>query len=312
VELGASELHIWDYEVSNITDIGPFLPRNSTVAGPYTFYNLPWVISPESSITVIINFNPSVDGNFAAHLNIISDGGPKKKLTVVGTSGAPSKALIEFENPDGSGIWIKYNSTVSFSFGSVYQATTKKLKLRLSNTAKNGSSILDLTVSKPPIGAGNVVAAVNQIDLAEGTQIAPGESKTAVLFCSVPRSQPNVDSYIANATWTMNTNDPTMGKQIIQFVCNAVSQQVGPKLVGTTQARYRYIGCFKENNPSRQLQTQIYGSALNENGMCTNACFSSTSNYVFAGTQYHSECWCGQKLPLLKVKDTECNFVCSG
>lgn len=170
----------------------------------------------------------------------------------------------------------------------MYQSITKNLKLRVSNVASNTSAVLTLTISKPPIGAGKVVAAVNGIDLGEGTQLVGGTSGEATLYCSVPKSQPNVDPYVAEAVWTMNTNDPSMGKQEIHFSCNAVSQQLGP-LKANGQAKYRYVGCFKENNPGRQLQQQMYGASDNENGKCTNACAAHANNYIFAGTQYHRE-----------------------
>lgn len=109
----------------------------------------------------------------------------------------------------------------------------------------------------------------------------------------------------------MNTNDPAFEKQNILFVCDAVSEQLGP-LKSPTHAKYRYIGCFKENNPGRQLTSQLYGRDTNENGMCIDGCSSATQNWIFAGTQYHRECWCGNKIPALRVGDEDCNFDCSG
>lgn len=149
------------------------------------------------------------------------------------------------------------------------------------------------------------------MDLGEGTQLLPGESANATLFCSVPKSQVNVDSYITTAQWTMNLGDPTFGKHDLKFICHAVTEQEGP-LYNNGQGRYRYLGCFKENNPGRQLEQQLYGSNTLTNGQCMQGCFTHAKNFIYAGTQYHRECWCGNTLPLLMVGDEDCNFDCTG
>ena len=45
----------------------------------------------------------------------------------------------------------------TFDFGIVYQQETKTLKLKLTNAGDPDTAILGVTVSKPPIGAGQVV-----------------------------------------------------------------------------------------------------------------------------------------------------------
>lgn len=108
----------------------------------------------------------------------------------------------------------------------------------------------------------------------------------------------------------MNTGDPNFGKQYIQFTCRAVSRQVGP-LYPNGSAIYRYDGCWKENNPGRQLKVQLWGqNSNNTNDACISAC--ATQSYTYAGTQYVNECWCGNKIPKLLVNNTECNYACSG
>lgn len=156
-----------------------------------------------------------------------------------------------------------------------------------------------------------VFRARNGIDLGEGTQLLPGENATAVLFCSVPKSQINLDSYVGEAVWTMNTGDPDFGKQEIRFECEAITEQGGP-LYGNGQGRYRSLGCYKENNPGRQLESQLYGSTTTTNEKCIQDCFNHAKKYIYAGTQYHRECWCGNKLPTLKVGNEDCNFDCTG
>ncbi|KAF8476774.1 WSC domain-containing protein [Kalaharituber pfeilii] len=309
---GDNVLTITDYDLSEVSESGPWLPEGSLKAGPITFGAIPTSIPGRGSVTINVNFNPTVNGNYGAYMLIKSNGG-NKFVTIVGTSGGYPKAKLEFEKPDGSG-WVLFDKgdpNFVFDFGTVYQQTTRTLRLRLTNDAPPGSAILGITVSKPPIGTGQVVGARNGFDLGEGTQLLPGENATAALFCSVPKSQINVDSYIANATWTMNLGDPTFGKHDLKFVCNAAAEQGGP-LYPNGQGRYRYLGCFKENNPGRQLEMQLYGSDTNTNNKCIQDCFAHAKNYIYAGTQYHRECWCGNKLPTLKVGEQDCNFDCTG
>ena len=309
---GDTELVISDYDLSSVSESGPWLPEGSTVAGPFTFPVLPTSIPARGSITINVNFNPTENGNYGAYLLFRSNGG-NRFVTIVGTSGGYPKAKLEFEKPDGSG-WVEFekdNPDFAFDFGTVYQQKTKTLRLRLTNAGNPGDGILGVTVSKPPIGASQVVGARNGVDLGEGTQLLPGESATAALFCSVPKSQINVGSYMANATWTMNLGDPVFGKHDLKFICHAAAEQGGP-LSPNGQGRYRYLGCFKENNPGRQLESQLYGTDTLTNGQCMQDCFNSARNFMFVGTQYHRECWCGNSLPTLRVGDEDCNFDCTG
>ena len=44
--------------------------------------------------------------------------------------------------------------------------------------------------------------------------------------------------------------------------------------------------------------------------MCITAC--SAKGYIFAGTEYQQECWCGNYRPRQVVSDTNCNYGCAG
>jgi hypothetical protein len=132
---GSMPLDISEINISLVSEQGPFLPSGTTIAGPFTFTGFPSTIPSGSSVTVNINFNPVQNGNYGAYVQFKSNGG-NKFLTVVSTASSYPKALIEFEKPDGSG-WIAYDQNVPFNFGTVYQQTTRTLKMRLTN---NGSA----------------------------------------------------------------------------------------------------------------------------------------------------------------------------
>lgn len=284
-----------------------FDPSEGTLSiGPFTIRNLPATIDANSDESATISFNPADSGTFSGHIRIISDGG-NGEVTMNGRAGPPPVALIEFQSLDESE-WIPYESGQNFTFGNVTENTTKSLRMRITNAAPEGAVRLSLTVSKAPFGSG-LIRAVNQVDLGEGTHLAPGQSATAVVYCSVPRRQWNLEPYDATAFWFMNTNDPSFRYHDIQFACNAVSPQA-PPLLENGVGQYQYIGCFKENNPGRQLERQLYSSPENTVAMCIEAC--AEEDLVFCGNQYRSECWAGNTIPRERVDDANCNFYCAG
>ncbi|KAI8196433.1 WSC domain-containing protein [Colletotrichum sp. SAR 10_76] len=308
---GNAPLSITNVQFSTTSAQGPFTTWNhetdTLTVGKFTLSNIPATIDPNSAVTVDIAFDSSVAGSFGAYLTVNSNGG-SKSFTIAGSAGPAPVALIEFQTPDATG-WVQYDASKNFTFGNVTENTSRSLKFRVTNNAAAGGVNLILTVSKPPFGIPGIVGAANTVDLAEGTQLAPGESATATMVCSVPKSQWNVDTYVGSAPWTMNTNDPNFEKHFFTFVCNAVSEQA-PPLLPSGQGKYRYIGCYKENNPGRQLPNQLAGGTTNTNPSCIANC--AAKNYVFCGTQYHTECWGGPTIPNLKVDDKNCNFDCGG
>lgn len=311
---GNTPLTITNIQYSLQSETGAFVPANTSAsgmpqAGPFTFYGLPTTIPANSNAAVTINFDTPISGNFAAYLSISSTGGTAI-LDVFGTSGDSPLAKVEFQTPDGLG-WVEYTPATpnNLTFSNVTENHTRSLKLRVTNVASVNSARLSLTISKLPFGVGGIIGANNQIDLAEGTTLAPGESANATLYCSVPKTQYNTDSYVGTAIWTFNSNDLSFGKHDVQFVCTAVAEQA-PPLMANGDGQYRYVGCFKENNPGRQLKQQLYGNDNNTNQMCIAAC--AAGNYIFCGTQYNRECWAGPTIPTLQVDDASCDFACSG
>jgi hypothetical protein len=305
--LGNAPLTVQNIQYSITSETGPFIAANQTSSGSqvgvFTFIGLPTTIPGNSGVTVIVNFDTSSSGNFAAYLKVVSNGGTKV-FDVVGTSGSAPVAVLEFQTPDGSG-WVTYQPGVNFTFGNVTENTTRNLKMRVTNNATTDGARLSLTVSKPPFGVAGIIGAANNIDLAEGTTLGAGESATASLYCSVPKVQWNTDQYSGTAQWTMNVDDPNFGKQYIQFACNAVSEQAAPLQI-SGQGLYRYTGCFKENNPGRQLKQQLYSDPNSTIAECVAAC--AAGNWIFCGAQYNKECWGGNSIPVQEVDESNCNY----
>lgn len=312
---GNTELVISSIEYSTASQDGPYIPANGTAknpkVGPFTFFGIPSSIPANTVQTVNINFDSPTSGNFGAYIKIVSNGGTKY-FSAVGTSGAPPKALLEFQTLNGGG-WVPYSNSTPFTFGNVTQNSARYLQMRLTNNGPEFSARLSITISKAPFGGATIINANNQVDLGEGISLGPGESATAVLSCAVPKSQVNVDPYTQSALWTLNLNDPSFSKRGIEFDCTAVTEQYAPFTSnGNGTGTYRYKGCYQGSAPGGKLTTRIYSSNNNTNGMCMAACAAKPERYQYAGTEYHSECWCGDTMPPLKVADGNCNFDCSG
>ena len=100
----------------------------------------------------------------------------------------------------------------------------------------------------------------------------------------------------------------------MQMTGTVVSKQVGP-VNATGDAVYEYLGCYSDTSPAgRLLPNLAYDNASNTDGLCQTACLSSRQ-YPFAGTEYQSQCFCGNTPPssqYLDTTNTKCTYSCTG
>ncbi|TLD08976.1 uncharacterized protein PgNI_07167 [Pyricularia grisea] len=286
---------------------GPTGPWDSTSSGKFTVSDIPATIAPETIQVASVTFSPSELGNFTLYVQFATNGGTVV-LPISATTGNPAVAVIQWEKPDNSG-WETWTPNGTLSFGNITQNSEKRLRLRISNGGGPGAVALEVPISKPPFGTGGLIGAANQADLAEGTRIETGQYAEAVLICHAPKTNWNVDSKYERAAWVFNFNDNDMAKLTLPFDCTAVAQQGGP-LKANGDGVYRYVSCYRENTPGRQLAQQVMASNAMTTDMCLNAC--AAKGYVFCGTQYHRECWGGNTVPNTAAGEENCNFDCSG
>ncbi|KAJ7990639.1 hypothetical protein DPEC_G00302480 [Dallia pectoralis] len=72
-----------------------------------------------------------------------------------------------------------------------------------------------------------------------------------------------------------------------------------------------YIGCFLDSSKERALKGSVsYDFRKMTSTMCQETC--SESGYQFAGLEYGSECYCGNRVTSLRVREEECNVDCKG
>jgi hypothetical protein len=304
---GDKTLNFTSIQFSVVSETGPWVTPNTTSDGKlqvaqFTFSDLPATIAPNDRQVVGIAYNPAAAGNHAVFLKGTTDGGTKL-LNVLGTTGSSPVALYQFERADGTG-WDAYFPGKNFTFGVVSPGSTRNLVLRITNNGSSTASPLTLTISKPPFAVSGFVRAANGIDLAEGTQIAAGQSANATVYCAPPDQQVNTVSTQATAGWRINT-DNSQGAVILNFDCSGVATQVGPALSNGT-ARSGYIGCYQDLTPARQLAVMPYSDDSNSAERCIVQC--AAGEYTFTGLSYRKECWCGNALPLKRGSEEDCNF----
>ncbi|XP_014018707.1 WSC domain-containing protein 1 isoform X1 [Salmo salar] len=86
-----------------------------------------------------------------------------------------------------------------------------------------------------------------------------------------------------------------------------------------------YMGCFLDNSKKRALKGSVSTDFRKMTStMCQDTCSArlnctesvylecTHSGYQFAGLEYGSECYCGNHITSLRVRDEECNLDCKG
>jgi hypothetical protein len=185
------------------------------------------------------------------------------------------------------------------------------IEIRLNNT---GGSALLITKSKPPESV--ELTAINPTgDLPEGSQITPNSyADGPVLFApSLALSPINSDPRIVSETWTLNNNDLNFGVHIVNFTGTVIVPQYGP-LNPAGNSIFKYLGCYLDsaNGGPRLFADSTDNGVNNENGLCQTT--ASAANAVFAGTEYHTQCWWGNAIPNITYYYPEsadhCSWVC--
>ncbi|KAH0545374.1 hypothetical protein FGG08_000515 [Glutinoglossum americanum] len=315
---GLANMTILGYAwATTIDDDSDIVFTNSTPDGTGTYTlsygfsstNLPAVgsaVSPGQSLSVPMTFNAiNGTGTYGGFFFVWTDGGSGYIVLSASASTAP---IAELTISNGEGGWLP-PSTQNMDFGNVAVGNSSTLQIRICNT---GGSVLTITKSKPP-GQSQLTATAPGVDLHEGQLIPVGTCATGGVIFQPAIEAPNIlDQTIADS-WTLNTDDLTFGIHVVSITGTVVDRKVGPLLPdGTT--RYRFLGCYQDGTNGRLLPKEFNNPNTNENGQCQTECLGG--NYIFAGTEYKIECWCGNTPPpsafFFPESAQKCTFACAG
>lgn len=273
----------------------------------FTSSNLPavnTVIQANQQVSVSSTFAP-VDGigSYHSYFHIWTNGGKAYTILEGSASAAP---VANFSISTSEGGWLP-QSNLLMDFGKVAPGSSSSRQIRICSV---GGSVLEISKSKPPNGV--IRASAPGIDLHESQQIAVGSCAYGTVLFIAPTEDPNVPEQVVMNTWTLNTNDLNFGVHEVQITGTIVDVIVGPTN-STGNPVYTYLGCFQDGTVGRLLPAQQFADANNNNGRCQTAC--NTGGYIFSGTEYQTECYCGNTPPpsqYLNADNTMCTFACSG
>ena len=308
--LGVNSLTITGYAYTMDDIDGTAFTNVTTVNGTsdlgygFTATNLPptgTVISAGQSISVNSVFNPiNGTGSYSSYLFVYSNGGQAYTILVGSASTAP---LANFSISNGEGGWLP-SGNLLMDFGSVTPGSSQSRQIQICN---NGGSELLISKSKPPNGVFHIT---DPTELHESQAIDIGACAYGTVFFIPNTEEYNIPDTQYTNTWTLNTNDLTFGVHTVQIQGIVKDKYVGPQ--NGTNYIYNYLGCWSDTDSAkRQLPLRIYTGTLNDNDYCTKQCYAA--GYMFAGTQYQTECWCGNIPPessYQDLSDIHCTYAC--
>ncbi|KAG4032100.1 hypothetical protein MFRU_007g00140 [Monilinia fructicola] len=305
------------YTADELDDSPTFI--NSTVIngtwdlgfGDFTAVGLPAIgsqIAPSSQISIQSSFDPkNGTGSYNSYWQVWSDGG---SVNIILEGIASTAPITNFSISNVEGGWLP-QANLLMDFGRVAPGSSSSQQIRICNI---GGSSLEISKSKPPNGVFHIS---DPAELHESQQIAVNDCAYGTVILSANVEEYNKPDLLLNNTWTLNTDDVNWGVHVIEITGTVISKKVGPINSTTGETIYNYLGCFKEStNGPRLFPNEGYTPNItaNDNNMCQEACYG-LAQYTFAGTEYTSQCYCGNTPPPLAAQDltdTLCNFACPG
>ncbi|TVY75584.1 WSC domain-containing protein [Lachnellula suecica] len=254
-------------------------------------------------LTIPVNFFSNKTGPFSTFVQWWTTGGNGYVILAGSASTAPV-ANISVSTVEGG--WDS-SEPMKMDFGNVLSGTTISRNIRICNS---GGSALTITKSKPPIDV-ELLAPNAGTDLHEAQKIDVNSCALGQVSIVAASLGPNRPDHSVSDVWILNVDDVNFGVHDVSIFANIITSQVGPVLPDGI-ARYSYLGCYYDG-AGRQLSKQT-DYPQNENGWCQTNCFKL--GYIFAGTEYHTECWCGNSAPSsLKYSNEtlkKCEMSCPG
>ncbi|TVY18072.1 WSC domain-containing protein [Lachnellula arida] len=291
------------------TDDGPIAFQNITngdLGNGFSSSSLPNVgdtLTTGQGLSIPVQFLATETGAYSIFVQWWTTGGNGYVLLTGSASTAPI-ANISVSTIEGG--W-DFSEPVNMDFGNVVAGNTVSRNIRICNS---GGSALTITKSKPPIDV-ELLAPNHGTDLHEAQKIDVNTCALGQVSIVAAPLGVNRPDHTVSDVWILNVDDINFGVHDVAISANIVTRQVGPLLPNGT-AEYSYLGCYYDG-AGRQLVKQ-FNNATNENGWCQATCF--TSGYIFAGTEYHTQCWCGNKAPsYIKYTNNtakKCEMSCPG
>jgi hypothetical protein len=238
-----------------LTNIGsqPLTFQGFTLpTAPFSVTSAPAVnstLAPNVSVTLTVQFAPTVDGTFASGVTVQSDStGGALAIPLSGGAGAPPQLVI---------------APLSLDYGDVPPGTARSMSFTVSNT---GGTNLTITKSKPPVAS--IFLATTS--LPEGTVIVPGSSLTETVSAAPTSSGSFSD------LWTINGDDGGTARVVTFTATSGMASADASSF--NPDASSSSVGAGPDASGSSGMQGAPAGTAVQETGASSSTgCSTSPS-----------------------------------
>ena len=145
-------------------------------------------------------------------------------------------------------------------------------------------------------------------------------STSTLILSSAPLSTPTQVASSPTSTGTSLTSTPTTlstnklsspsSTTITSTSSSSISTSTATSASAVLPSDFASLGCYVDNNPSRALPNSNGTSPKQTPQQCALKC--RANGYKYSGTEYASECWCGNPSPSTSAPASDCNMKCSG
>ncbi|UKZ63422.1 uncharacterized protein TrAtP1_004652 [Trichoderma atroviride] len=130
-----------------------------------------------------------------------------------------------------------------------------------------------------------------------------------ICFCGGTVDGPQIDDSQCSFPCNGNKSETCGGNNIL-----SVWQDPTFPTKQVTVGDYKAAGCYSDN--SQQGRALSWSADVDSSTFTTESCLAAceAEGFPLAGTEFGSECWCGNVLAnsTVKVDDSQCNFACNG
>ncbi|KAK8153638.1 WSC domain-containing protein [Phyllosticta citrichinensis] len=166
--------------------------------------------------------------------------------------------------------------------------------------ARNGTYVSSATTTS---ASGSNATASATSALSTSSAVASGIASSS----SAPAS---ASPTVTPASNSNSNSSSSLSPSVSSAVVSSTSTPTASATPAALPSGVVSLGCYVDTGNPHPLPTQIYGNSSNTPALCASAC--RAAGYQFAGTQYSSECWCGNTLPATNTSLSDCSMTCSG
>lgn len=199
-------------------------------------------------------------------------------------------------------------STACAAAGYVYSGTESSSECYCGNTKPADSFIDDGCNSKCSGDNIQYCGGSHRLNVYYNSLITPGATSMVSSTTSTSTTTTSTGTTTTSTTTSTTTTSPTTTSTSTTTTSTSTSTTSTVSATSLPSGIVPY-GCFVDSS-SRVLPVNVYSNASNTPALCARAC--RQAGYVYAGTEWHDECWCGNIAPSTVANSSDCSTACDG